>query len=148
MYIYTVCRGDSMVWRICSYACVDTVGVNKTFHISFNTIPFVLARNRTCNVAELRAISRRLVQYRFVPFRFVPRRLCSSAAMSRAIEAVTIAAASKENSFGNVGCFSVAPGKVASGRSASCTARQSTPIYGKQVSVYSTRQYTNRTPTT
>ena len=129
----------------------STVGVNKTFHISFNTIPFGLARNRTesaCNVAELRAISRRLVQYRFVPFRFVPRRLCSSAAMSRPIEAVTIAAASKENAFGNVGCFSVAPGKVASGRSASCTARQSTPIYGKQVSVYSTtRQYTNRTPT-
>ena len=129
---------------------VYTVGVNKTFHISFNTIPFALARNRTesaCNVAELRAISRRLVQYCFVPFRFVPRRLCSSAAMSRPIEAVTIAAASKENAFGNVGCFSVAPGKVASGRSASCTVRQSTPIYGKQVSVYSTRQYTNRTPT-
>ena len=99
------------------------------------------------NVAELCAISCRFVQYRFVPFRFVPRRLCSSAAMSCAIEAVTIAAASKENAFGNVGCFSVAPGKVASGRSASCTTRQSTPIYGKQVSVYSTRQYTNRTPT-
>ena len=129
-----------------------TVGVKKTFHISFNTIPFVLARNRTesaCNVAELRAISRRLVQYRFVlrPFRFVSSRLFSSAAMSRAIEAVTIAAASKENAFGNVGCFSVAPGQVASGRLASCTARQSTPTYGKQVSVYSTRQYTNRTPT-
>ena len=57
------------------------VGIKKTFQIA---IPFVLARNRTesaCNVAELRAISRRLVQYRFVPFRFVP---CSSAAISRA----------------------------------------------------------------
>ena len=49
---------------------VYTVGVKKTFQLSFNAIPFVLARNRTesaCNVAELRAISRRLVQYRFVP---------------------------------------------------------------------------------
>ena len=111
----------------------DTVGVNKTFHISFNTIPFVLARNRTesaCNVAELRAISRRLVQYRFVPFRFVPRRLCSSAAnISCGIETVAISAASKENAFGRVGCFSGSVAPASSERQIGILfrARKSTP---------------------
>ena len=64
----------------------------KTFQLSFNAIPFVLARNRTesaCNVTELRTISRRLVQYRFVPCALAPQYLARNRN-----------SASKENAFG------------------------------------------------